>query len=130
MEGVTSRQLSQLSVADETYLRSLALVSTVQIMRQSHEIFYNFIGSFRFQYLSFPLDFLSSDIELYPFFSGLSKLFDKPLLNLHVDLDLRCRSQIMFFPISEHLFEYIGTQFIPPSAILYRKMSSITELLF
>ncbi len=34
------------------------------------------------------------------------------------------------FPISEHLFEYIGTQFPPPSAILYGKMSSITVLLF
>jgi hypothetical protein len=32
-----------------------------------------------------------------------------------------------YFPISEHLFEYIGTQFPPPSAILYGKMSSITD---
>jgi hypothetical protein len=31
-----------------------------------------------------------------------------------------------YFPISEHLFEYIGTQFPPPSAIQYGKMSSIT----
>ncbi len=34
------------------------------------------------------------------------------------------------FPISEHLFEYIGAQFPPPSAILYGKMSPITVLLF
>ncbi len=35
-----------------------------------------------------------------------------------------------FFPISEHLFEYIGTQFPPPSAILYGKMSSISVFFF
>jgi hypothetical protein len=34
------------------------------------------------------------------------------------------------FPISEHLFEYIGTQFPLPSAILYGKMSSITVVFF
>ncbi len=30
------------------------------------------------------------------------------------------------FPIYEHLFEYIGTQFPPPSSLLYGKMGSIT----
>ncbi len=32
------------------------------------------------------------------------------------------KSFYFIFPISEHLFEYIGTQFPPPSAILYGKM--------
>jgi hypothetical protein len=38
-------------------------------------------------------------------------------------------SGAVVFPISEHLFENIGTQFPPPSAILYGKVSSITEFL-
>ncbi len=33
--------------------------------------------------------------------------------------------QWSIFPISDHLFEYIGTQFPPPSAILYGKMSTM-----
>ncbi len=36
----------------------------------------------------------------------------------------------VIFPISEHLFEYIGTQFPQPSAVLYGKMSSITLVFF
>ncbi len=34
------------------------------------------------------------------------------------------------FPIYEHLFEYIGTQFPPPSSLLYGKMGSITLFFF
>ncbi len=33
-------------------------------------------------------------------------------------------------PIYEHLFEYIGTQFPPPSSLLYGKMGSITLFFF
>ena len=41
------------------------------------------------------------------------------------------RSSIIYcFPISEHLFEYIGTQFPPPSSLLYGKMGSITLFFF
>jgi hypothetical protein len=35
-----------------------------------------------------------------------------------------------FFQIYEHLFEYIGTQFPPPSSLLYGKMGSITLFFF
>jgi hypothetical protein len=34
------------------------------------------------------------------------------------------------FPFYEHLFEYIGTQFPPPSSLLYGKMGSITLFFF
>jgi hypothetical protein len=40
--------------------------------------------------------------------------------------NLQLKKNFFFLPISEHLFEYIGTQLPPPSAILYGKMSSIT----
>ncbi len=33
-------------------------------------------------------------------------------------------------PIYEHLFEYIATQFPPPSSLLYGKMGSITLFFF
>ncbi len=33
---------------------------------------------------------------------------------------------VNYSPIYEHLFEYIGTQFPPPSSVLYGKMCSIT----
>ncbi len=36
----------------------------------------------------------------------------------------------VIFPISEHLFEYIGTLFPSPSAVLYGTMSSITLFFF
>ncbi len=37
---------------------------------------------------------------------------------------------VIVFPIYEHLFEYIGTQFPQPSSLLYGKMGSITLFFF
>ncbi len=43
---------------------------------------------------------------------------------------MRIRILPCTFPIYEHLFEYIGTQFPPPSSLLYGKMGSITLFFF
>ncbi len=37
---------------------------------------------------------------------------------------------LYYFSYLRHLFEYIGTQFPPPSSLLYGKMGSITLFFF
>ncbi len=37
---------------------------------------------------------------------------------------------VLGFSYLRHLFEYIGTQFPPPSSLLYGKMGSITLFFF
>ena len=45
----------------------------------------------------------------------------------HIFVAKRKNFFLFVFPISEHLFECIGTQFPPPSAILYGKVILIRE---
>ncbi len=43
---------------------------------------------------------------------------------------LQEKVEISLFSYLRHLFEYIGTQFPPPSSLLYGKMGSITLFFF
>jgi hypothetical protein len=48
----------------------------------------------------------------------------------HAELKQLLDTEVNRFSYLRHLFEYIGTQFPPPSSLLYGKMGSITLFFF
>ena len=65
------------------------------------------------------------------FFLDYSREFVRPLVCcLFRHCAVNNGARVFLFSYLRHLFEYIGTQFPPPSSLLYGKMGSITLFFF
>jgi hypothetical protein len=99
---------------------------------KKHEISHGFEYGFT-SYRGFKSCDRTVSYQEQNFYFGKSYSLLLDLFHFHWAKKDKCFSvskEDIFFPIYEHLFEYIGTQFPPPSSLLYGKMSSITLFFF